>query len=164
MSTTTTNNVRWSAKPANSVTLAAGNQAAAAIFGGLTLHQLGAKYNLSDDDIRKVSSTNPNNGQKIHQLAIKIDGTTYVMPFSRSFPMDKLNDAGYLLNCKFRTGFMSVKDDDGAPKTDEHGKMVLDNTKPYLSFGKPEGIVIEDDETLFAPLTEEEKARIASGS
>lgn len=167
MSETTTKptgNVRWAQKPANTVTLVVGNMAATSLFAGLTLHQIGGKFGLSDEDIKVVYSTNPNNQQRIRQLAIRVEGTTYVIPFSRGFDFAKLSDGGYLLNCKFRGGFMSVKDDDGAPKTDENGKTVLDTTKPYLSFGKPEGIVIEEEATLFAPMTEEEIAAISAGN
>lgn len=144
-------NARWGQKQdaSKNIQLAANNPKAHELLGGKTLMQVGAEYDLADEDITLGSGTNPNNNQVIKSLLITVKGVKWSVPLSRGFKEEYFNDPEILLSCQFRTGFLSVKNDDGTPKTDENGNSVLDSTKPYMSFGRPSGIVIEHEEQLF---------------
>lgn len=153
------------------LTLAASNPIAASIFGGKTLNQVGFQYGLSDDDISfKPSVSRPD----IWSLVVAIPegvlvGETpasgeYVIPLSRKFDREgKATNPDYLLNCMFRTSHLSVKDDDGAPKVDEDGKVILDETKPYLTFGQPDGIQMAEGYGAFEEPTEADLAAATAG-
>lgn len=136
-------------KESTGVILVASNPEALAMFDGKTLNEIGFENNLADEDIEIAHSKLPN-GTKVKALMVKVNGKTYVVPFSRSFPEDKLNDADYLLDCMFRKSFVSAKEEDGiTAKSNPDGSVVLDESRPYMSFGKPQGITFDTTEQLF---------------
>lgn len=141
-----TNLTAWKAPEANTVVVKLASQSVEArkMLNGKTLLQVAEIHGLTDEDVDFVTT----NGV-ILNLSLKIDGVEYLVPLSRSFPMDKKADPQYLLGCEFRESFISVKEADGQPKRDESGAVILDETKPYLSFGKPSGITITSRESIF---------------
>jgi hypothetical protein len=144
-------NARWSQKTegALSIVLAAGNPKAAELFGGKTLRAVGEALDLSDDDVRWGYGMNPKTKEKIKSLLVTHDGITYQIPLSRGMVDYDVTSPEKMLNCVFRTGFLSVKEDDGVtPARDEQGNIALDASKPYISFGKP-GISIDRTESVF---------------
>lgn len=156
-----------------------------------TLKQVGKEYNLSDEDVR-YAYTNLKDGSEARHLSVTLENIEYIIPFSRgsegSNPEKELSLNTILNNgWIFRAGFMSVKDDDGAPKEVDGVIVLADGTngnpaKPYMSIGLP-GLNItrredgwEDDgepeEEIIADaapaktgkvLTPKEKAALAKG-
>ncbi len=140
---------------APSVALVSGNPALTALFAGRTLHQVGSLNDLDDSDVT-IAKTGPDN---IPNLCVTIDGVKHLIPFSYGFPMEKLNDADWFLRCEFRSTFKSFKQADGVtPAVDDEGNIQLDESKPYLSFGKPSGITINSETAAFGAVTADVKA------
>ncbi|HOV34627.1 MAG TPA: hypothetical protein PLS56_01385 [Candidatus Dojkabacteria bacterium] len=146
------------------VILAAQNSEIRERLQGKTLDQVGWTEELGDGDFKFVRSENPKNKQEIWSVRLTLGDVKVLVPLSRNFDMNKTKDPNWLLKCEFRGGFLSVKDDNGAPKYDEKGAIVLDTTKPYLSFGAPSGIVIQEEVDPFAELSEAELAKIKEGA
>ncbi len=125
------------------------NAEAMKMFGGKTLAQVGQEFDLTDEDVvfREVLV---GGGRNYQAIQVTINGTQYVSALSRNFPTDHMSDPNYLLGCMWRQSFRSVKEDDGTPKIDETtGKPVLDETRPYVSFGKPFGITLGEETSIF---------------
>jgi hypothetical protein len=139
----------------NAPVLVAGNPVATALFAGMTLHQVGSLNDLSDEDV-SIAKTGP---QDIPNLCVTIKGVDYLIPFSFGFSMEKLAEPDWFLKCEFRSSYKTVKLEDGVtPQTDEHGNLVLDETKPYISFGKPSGITINSKSAAFGTISATESA------
>lgn len=139
------------------IILAVGNKLAMDMFGGKTLLHVGSQYDLNDTDIKM--SYSDNKGNEIPNLSVVVKGEKYLIPLSRKFPMDRLHDTQYLLKCEFRASFVSVKEDDGVtPKLDAEGNIILNESKPYITFGRPTGITITREEELFAEVDAEKLA------
>jgi hypothetical protein len=139
------------------IVLAANNPTARAMLAGKTLFQVGSQFDLEDKDVDfHPSETRPD----ITLLRLTIKGVNYVVYLSKGFPMEKLNDANYLLNCEFRESWLSKKEEDGVTPiyNETTGAIELDESKPYLSFGKPSGITIGEGMNVFAEPTVEQKA------
>lgn len=144
-----TKNARWGQQSALQVVLAASTLAAHNMFGGKTLANVGAEYDLGDEDVKWGIGINPTTMTEIRSLVLKVNGTLYQVPISRGLTAEMMASPDIMLNCVFRTGNLSVKDDAGNPTIDAEGNVVLDMTKPYMSFGRPSGIVIERMEEVF---------------
>lgn len=144
------------------IMIASQSAAGMELFAGKTLVQVAEEHNLYDDDFDFGYGTNPANNEEIQNLLIRIKGVDYQVPFSRSVGRVETIDACH--NWVFRKSFLSVKDADGAPKHDDNGKIVLDESKPYLSFGKPNGLTVERREKAFSPMTEEELTSFADAN
>lgn len=143
-------NARWGqTSTAPQIVLAAQSKSAHEMFAGKTLRQVGGELELNDEDVKWGIGINPKTNEEIKSLLIKKGEVWYQVPLSRGIKEDMLGNPELLLNCMFRAGFMSVKDADGAPKVDENGAILLDESKPYLSFGRPNGIVVARMETVF---------------
>ena len=146
--------LRTSTPQGTGAVLASGNPAIINKLAGKSLFQVGSEFDLNDNDVDFVKT-----GTDIVNLWLKIDGQEVLCAVSRNFPMERLNDADYLLNCEFRAGYRSVKAADGVtPEYDENGAIILDESKPYLSFGKPSGIVVTEHMNVFATPTVEQRA------
>lgn len=143
----------------SNVVLAATAAQAHQMFGGLTLAQIGAKYDLSDEDAEWYSGTNPNNGELIRSALITVAGVVYQIPISRKLTDEQLNNYDILPQCMCRVTFKSVKDENGQPVMGTDGKPVL-GTEAYMSLGRPQGIVLVDTQRVGmfegAPELEEE--------
>lgn len=126
------------------ITLASQNPEIRKMLSGKTLLQVAEQNGLTDADVDYV-----NTGNNIVNLSLRMNGREILIPLSRKFPETERYNPAYLLNCEFRETFLSVKDENGMPTTDEHGNVVLDESKPYLSFGKPNGITITGRESIF---------------
>jgi hypothetical protein len=139
-------NARWDNKEEQGpkVVLASSNLKAHEMFGGLTLAEIGEKYDLADEDVEWYNGTLPN-GDGVTSLLLTIEDVIYSFPMSRGMTQDIMDNNEVLLTCMMRTGFMSIKDDDGTPLKDENGVLILDVSKPYMSFGKPTGVVLLDE-------------------
>jgi hypothetical protein len=125
------------------------------IFGGKTLAQIGAEYDLADEDVEWY---NPklNDGRVIRNVLITVNGKMYQIPISRGLTKEMCEEPEIVLNCLFRNTFKQVveKGEDGVmtPKFEKDGKTpVLANgenglkMEHYMSFGKPNGLVLQDD-------------------
>jgi len=143
----------------SNVVLAATTPAAHQMFGGLTLVQIGTKYDLSDEDAEWYTGRNPNNGEEIRSALITVEGVVYQIPISRKLTDEHLNNFDILPNCMCRVTFKSVKDENGLPVMGADGKPVL-GTEAYMSLGRPAGIVLVDTQRIGmfadAPELEEE--------
>lgn len=145
-------NARWGQKSATpNIILAGRTPAAHQLFGGKTLAQIGAELDLGDEDVKWGFGTNPQNNQEIVSLMIHNPQTDtwYQIPVSRGLTEEMRSNPDVLLSCVFRTSYLSVKNADGTPKTDENGNIVTDEKQPYMSFGRPSGIVVERMEDAF---------------
>lgn len=141
--------------------------AAIALFGGKTLDEVGFINGLVAEDVQFGSAPNPKNPSSIMNfLVLSVKGETWNIPISKGFGNidEARKNPDWLLRCEFREGFLSVKDDEGAPAEDEHGNIRLDTSKPYLSFGKPSGLINTTNIAAFEPLTEEQLALLKSGA
>lgn len=155
--TTKNKNARWGANSATpTIVLAGRDPHSHEMFGNKTLAQIGAKYDLSDEDVKWGYGRNPNNNEEIRNLMIKIENTWYQIPLSRNIGEESWSNPEVMLNCVFRVGFLSVKEEDGrTPKVDDKGKMVLADGRegrelqPYMSFGRIPGITVERMEDVF---------------
>lgn len=140
---------------------------AIALFGGKTLDEVGFINGLSAEDVKFGSAPNPKKPSNImYFLKLTVKGEVWQIPVSRGFGTieDAKKNPDWLLRCEFRAGYLSVKDDQGAPKHDENGNIALDANKPYLSFGKPSGLINTTDVDAFDALTEEQVAALKSGT
>lgn len=136
----------------------AGNAEAEAIFAGKTLNEVGFTNELGDEDITISTGLLPDGKTQVKTLLVTVKGVTYACPLSRSFPADKMNDADFLLDCMFRKSFASIKEEDGfTAKTDSEGAVMLDQSKAYMSFGKPDGITYDNQEVLFKTTSTDKK-------
>lgn len=144
------------------IMLASNSTKAHSLFGGKTLLDVAREYDLGDEDVTFGYSVNPNTNEEIKSLMVRIDGVKWQIPFSRSVNggPDKLDDC---LMWEFRTGFLSVKEN-GVPKVDENGAIVLDKMKPYMSFGKPSGITVVREEAAFTPIEENSGVALADSA
>ncbi len=136
------------------------------LFAGMTLDEVGFKYKLDSTDVKWSKGENPKTNQTIWALKlfnVGADKKTYVIPVSRGLDHDKCADPEYLLACEFRGSFLSVKNDDGTPKEDENGNVVLDENRPYLSFGKPGGFGNSEELDAFV-VTEDDIAALKAGN
>lgn len=162
-------NARWGQinTGAPNIVLAGQSTKAMELLAGKTLKQLGLELDLADEDVKWGFGINPQNQQEIRSLLIhhpQLD-VWYQVPVSRGLTPGHWENPAVMLNCMFRQGWMSVKDETGAPKVDENGVTVLDESKPYLSFGRPAGITVSRMENVFdEPVegSEEETAKTAS--
>lgn len=145
-------------------TLAGTNANAHKLLAGRSLGQVGQEYDLSDDDIGYMFSNNPTTNEEYISLKVVINGEKFSVPMSRNLDKDNLENAAYLLDCMFRTSFMSVKDEEGNPVIGNDGKVVLADgeegreLKAYMSFGKPDGIVFTREEKAFSDDEDDTKA------
>lgn len=147
----------------SNVALAATMPEAHQMFGGLTLAQIGAKFDLSDDDAEWYNGTNPNNGELIRSALITVKGVQYLIPISRKLTDEHLNNYDILPECMCRVTFKSVKDENGQPKLGADGKPVL-STEAYMSLGRPQGIVLVDTQRvgMFADAPEVEETELTA--
>lgn len=141
------------------IVLASSNLKCHEMFGGKTLYQIGEEFDLSDEDVTFGFGTNPKTNEEIKSLMIKVKGVKYQVPFSRGAKADELVNLDECGNWMFRSGHLRKKDEAGEPVgDDENGKPVLDMMAPYMSFGRPTGIIVEREEAAFSPVGESEKA------
>lgn len=130
-------NARWGTASAGPMIVQASNSLKAhELFGGKTLDAIGGEFDLADEDVR-FAFTELKDGTEIKHLAITVDGAKYIIPFSRGAKADEIPSLGKCMQWMFRTGFMSEKDDDGTPLLDENDNIILNESKPYMSFGLP---------------------------
>ena len=142
-------NARWGQQAGSpTVVLAVNDENAQHMLGGKTLAQVGAEFDLFDEDVKWGFSTNPKNGEEIRTLVLHIENKHIVVPISRQLTDEMMDNPEILTKCMFRKSFLSVKNDDGTPKMVD-GQIVLNEQKPYFSFGRPSGIVIERLENAF---------------
>lgn len=156
---------KWAPQSATqpSYLLAHGIKEAHNALAGKTLAQVGAEQGLNNDDV-DITPVKGRGDEYYDTLRITIGKTNYLVPLSRSFPKENIDNPEFMLNCMFRESFVTLKKD-GAVVQDENGKDILDESKPYLTFGKPNGITIGEGRVLFdeASMPEEEKALVAAG-
>lgn len=135
------------------------------LFGNKTLDEVGFIHGLDSGNVKFAYGFNPKTNEEIPSIKLVVKGQDYFVPLSRGFGgVDGIAKAksnpDWFLKCEFRAGLMSVKTADGTPKVDENGDIVLNEEKPYISFGKPSGLTVDREEDAFAPMTEEQIAKL----
>lgn len=132
------------------------NTSAHKMFKDKTLSQVAEEYDLWDEDVKFGYSNNPKTGEEIKHLTIMIEGDKYVIPFSIGANADELDNLDECNNWLFRVNYMRKKGEDGKPLgNDADGNVIVDETAPYLSFGRAAGFTLEREEAAFTPIEEE---------
>lgn len=145
------------------------DSAKAILVAGKTLWEVGQLFGLGDEDLKlETNKRTRKDGTEfiINELSLRIDGQKYSVNFSKGFDITAIGDKSkidWLLSCEFRAGYNYLVDEEGIT-VEKDGVKQFDMNRPFLNFGKPSGIVSQESTALFAPLTEEEIAAIATNA
>lgn len=153
----------------STIVLGATSTIAHTLFGSKTLAEVGMEFGLDGGDVKLMKGQLPS-GEEVISLHITLDNgkdtqKAYVIPFSNSLDAtEAVQNTDYLLNCEFRVNNKRLKNADGSINRElgADGKPQLDPAQPYMSFGKPSGIVAGELIDIFEEMTEEEKANLAT--
>jgi hypothetical protein len=128
------------------VVIAKSNPEAIQMFGGLTLAQVGEKFDLDEADAEWYEGTNPKTNEIILSLLLTVKGTIYQIPLSKGFTEEMQTNWDALPNCMFYDSLRAstTKDANGVVSTrkDEQGNVIMEH---YMCLGKPAGIVLVDE-------------------
>ena len=124
-----------------SITLGSSDAAISSILSGKTLAQVANENQLTTEDVDFKASTIPNTNVKAVAVVLNINGARIAIPTSKGYLewMENASDE-QIADSMFRATFKAKKDDKGNVILNEDGSPELDETKPYLTFGKPSGI------------------------
>lgn len=128
------------------------------MFKGKTFTQVVEEFGLEAEDVKILDVDY--SGDAGQALGLSIKGIKYAIPFSKKF--DENADVSYWANSRFYVSDKNVwkRDENNRIVRDEDGNLIPTGEKePYMSFGRPGGMVVTGERDIFAEESAEDKTK-----